>query len=602
MNKVTVAMVVGLSGIVLALSGCQVECTSGKEYQSQQQWELAVDSYEACLAESQMHNTAAFRANIEVLKRKISDNTLARASQLVGSAKTLQQFQNAVEALTEKEKYDDNSQRIAGRKRKYAQSIAQLTVEVGELHETARKLMNEQKWGGAIEYVDKALAIDEGSHELTTERSKIITARNNHYKRKIDEACSAEDYVTAKSLLAQFDAERPAPSAGVYGSLDKNVTEMMERVVREKAESYKYEEKYLTADALISETHVTQCEDLHEEIRSLGSEFYKNQAYKHKANVSNFRAYISAVKAVMLAPDDNEIFELHRDSADIVDESIRVRIGIAAFDSPTNNPDIGKEFADSLISYLTKKVPYGVKVSNREKLEFALIERGVRGEAVMLLGMESAVFGNVSTLVANPPTVTEREKTIVITGVDENPNPQFQDMIRQYGSDRANWPLDVPAVLKTDTFHTVKYRLGEGSMEGMMVVSAQLYSATEQENIDSETFEKVFKLKDAFQDEVQGAGVVDDPLEFEMSELEMKQSMRRELVDQLANWTLASFAPRQKMFYDKAMEAQSRREDDVVIQFLAQGYLYSQKDSERIGSDDEYAAKIRQLALYDLTE
>ncbi len=547
--------------------------------------------------------TAAQRIDIQSrlgrLHTATTAATLAKAESLRGTGETLEQWESAIALLESNLEYDDEAKRMSGRLTEYRTEREVLAVKRRGLLDAGDRQTLRAEWRSAISSLHEAQQI-KGSREVQEKLRQAVRQRDTYYKRLIDDTCGADDWKTAWSLMDTFRAEEPVPNESVLTSLTTRVEDTRRRVVRREVSDLRDLNKYFSAYTMIVDSDLSGFDDLLDELRTEGSRYYLDSGRDNLSKGTLFHAYIAAVKAKILDPDDDEIFAFHRDCADKVEASTHVQIGIAAFDSPKNEPDAGKEFSDELISRLTKSLPYGVTIIERAKIDEALKEHDRHvDKAAQILGIHLAIVGNVSTLTVDSQTSERENITRVKVGTDSVPNPAYDQYRRRYGDNTSKWPSLPPMVIEKDRLDMIRYRKGKTKMEGVMTVSVRIFTTDKGAITEAETFTVTDSKMDKFQGGVPDAGIEDDPLELP-TELTMKRSLRDEAVQKAAAWVLRNFECRQGRYYAAADAYMARRERQVAVEPLAQGYLYCLLAG--IPQDDKWARKIRQLVLYDLTE
>jgi len=586
----------------MTIGGCQQpvpeSCLTAKVFEEEGKLIEAVDSYEQCLQEltSEIEREKIQEA-IEALKTQITNATISEVRSSIVLGETVGQCDSAISALEAKSNYDDHQKRIAANIKIYRAHKQELIQKIEYHLKVASEQAQNQQWEKALLSVDSAFAIDSSHYDSQVMKHQIINKRNEHYKQAIIKLGEEEDWEGAFLVLKSFTAEVPKPTDDILQSLH----DMKETVIHNYSKRLLGQKKYFTAFTTIQDAKVSQCQDLLDIIRQEGINYYIDLAREEKRKVRDFHAYVAAVKAKVIDPNNNEVFALHRDYADFVDNSVQVKIGIAEFSSPTKEPDAGREFSDTLISYLSKVLPYGVKIDEREKMDFAIQKQGLN-EAVRLLGLNLAIFGNVSTFNVEQqnserevPTWALVSRTIV--------NPQYeQDVLKfekTYGLNREKWPYKPEPTLTRLLSERIKYKAGEAKIEGVMVVSPRIFSAVTGAVISSETFSVTKDVNDTFNEGVPEVNITYDPLELPTT-LMFKQELRQEMVKNVAEWILGNFDQRHRRFYDQAQNFIERREFDDAVRTLAQSYLCCLRAN--LPDEEELSVKIRQLVLYDLTE
>ncbi|MFQ5590323.1 MAG: tetratricopeptide repeat protein [Phycisphaerae bacterium] len=539
------------------------------------------------------------QAKLDRLIPQAVSQTLEAAESQRGTGAILAPLDSAIAVLAQSVRFDDEAQRISTRLAQYRKERDALVVRRAELLNRAENEALEKRWRAAVASLRQARAIHADS-DVKEQLARTIGRRDDYYKDTINRACGADDWRAATALLDGFREEDPRPDRSLLTSLTTRVGEMRDRVVCRDVLAHCERKQYFTAYAKLIESGASQCADLLERLRSEGSRYYLERGRQHASANRPFRAYIDAVKAKTLDSDDDEIFALHRELQDEVEASTLIRIGVAAFSSPAHEPDAGMEFSDALISELTHN-PYGITIIERAKIDEALKQRG-KGEmqeTVKILGIHFAIVGSVSSLNVEKYRSEQVISKTVQVGVKRVPNPAYEEFRRQYGPNTSKWPSVPPTTLEEPQFEMAKYNKGHARMEGVMTVSIRMFTTDVGAITDSKTFTRDVVREDEFQDGILDAGIKADPEELP-TELSMKRSLRKDVVQEAAEWVLNKFNCRQGRYCAEAERRLARRELQAAIKPLAQGYLYCLLAD--VPHDDIWAKKIRQLALFDLTE
>jgi hypothetical protein len=375
------------------------------------------------------------------------------------------------------------------------------------------------------------------------------------------------------------------------------------------------EKRYFDAYRRIAEAQAVGCDDLLSTIKQDGYRHYVGLAKSMLDNAQYFHAYAAAVKAKELPKPaatgsenpESIAFDLHRQCADLVDDSIQVEICIAAFDCPQSDVALGREFADRLVADLHPVLPYGLRLDDHRKVEYAKVESPATGErekvrdALRLVGVSWAVQGSLSVNVKT--NHQEMEKLQWVPVKQTIINPQYDSDIatlrKRYGENLAKWPRQPARTITEELTKEVKYKAGTEKMEGEINVSANIYSAADGVITQSQSFRVAKDISDTFSDGIDQAGIKADPLEM-VSELAFRQQLEKDMRKEIVDWVLRNFGPRQQKFCEQAQYYMERREWDLAVKAATQGYQYCLRDN--VPPDDKSFVKLRQLALFDLTE
>jgi tetratricopeptide (TPR) repeat protein len=617
MNMRTVVVGMGLIGLGVVLGGCQSAlCPEGKRLVGEGKAREAVLAYKQCRdVEKNPKRIEEINAEIAKLTPGIVQPVLERVNREPPT--TMPQYDQAIADLEDIQPFDEptKSWKIAEKVASYKGQRQKLDTEVRESLGKASGHRQAQRWKEAIASVDIAIAKDPKRPDAQELRRQILSERDEYYARQIKAACEAGRWKEAIALLEQFRAEEPQPQGALIQTLATQAEQTRTNVIRRSAEQDIGQKRYFDAYHRISEAQAAGCADLLDTIKKDGYKHYVGVAKSMLDNARYFHAYAAAVKAKELpkppatgAEDPESItFDLHRQCADLVDDSIREEICITAFDSPQSEATAGKEFADRLVADFHPLLPYGLHLDDQRKVEYAKVENAAAGDrekirdALRLVGVNWAIQGSLTMNITKDHQ--EREKLQWVPVKQTIINPQYQADIaalqKQYGEDPAKWPRQPARTITEELTKEVTYKNGTEKMEGEINVTANIYSAAEGAIKQSQSFRVARDINDTFSDGIEQAGIKADPLEM-ISQLSFRQQLEKEMRKQLVDWLLRNFGTRQQKFCDQAQYYMDRREWDLAVRAATQGYYYCLRDN--IPSDDKSFVKLRQLALFELTE
>jgi TolB-like protein len=283
-------------------------------------------------------------------------------------------------------------------------------------------------------------------------------------------------------------------------------------------------------------------------------------------------------------------------------------IAVASFDSPSNDPDSGKQFSDSLISYLYQVLPYGINILERDKIDFVLKERGSEAKSIgELLGVDLIITGTVSLYTVDR-VVDERVATVrVKIGEETVLNPEFEQMLNFYGPDMSRWPQKMaqihgedssqwpripPRTVRRDQHQLMKYTKGTAQVKGFAKVSIRIFDTAKGTITFVKDFDATVVRTSEFQDEVQEANIPYIPMNLP-TDTEIKEEMRKSIVTEVGKIVRSSFENREHRFLNQANFHLDRLEFDAAFEPLAEGYLYCLRDA--IAPENEACVKMRGL-------
>ena len=600
-----------VAGIAIVISGCQgplcpeagqladaaraAEREPGRQLD---QLKAAIDSYRQCRQTKERSESACATIDQELadLTRRFVKLRLALTEQR--PARTVSQCRAIISELEGVLGYDDPDGGIRKALARYSTKHQTLVEQVAKLLRDAGEKRQARQWQEAVSALDEALVVDPDNQNARRVRQEVLSERDTYYERAIRDLCqeaTQDSCKEAASVLETFKAERPVPSVALTTELQN----LLNSATRKQAEQLLRKKCYYWAYTLLKQVNAPECQELLDTSIHEGGPYYMTLANEEYRNVRDFYAYAAAVKAMeLLGSEDDQAFRLHRDCSDRVDDSIQIRIGLAAFESSGDEPDMGKQLVNELMSHMHSSLSYGVEFDEREKLEFG-IEKVGSTEAVRLLGLKWAVFGDVQFQAVRERD--EREVTTWAPVLKTIANPQYETELRlvvELGKDSSALPPPKPTIT-TKVSEKIQYTAGEERLHAQIVCSARIYSAGEGFVTSPQTFVTTREAKDLFFDEVPDASIAGDPLELP-SQLKVVGEMREEIVNKVGDWLLANFGQRQRRLCEEAGHYIERRELDEAVRAATQGYLYCLRDN--VAADDPWFRKLRQMALFDLTE
>ncbi len=628
-----VLIALGLVGLAVILCGCQQPlCPRGEELAKTGQIQQAVDAYLQCRsAERNPKRRSELNDQIRALTPQIVEPVLKKWNDQ--PPQTVPQYNQAIADLDSVRRYDEPNSPwgLAKRIGEYQSKQQKAKEQVQETRHQAMEYRAQRKWKEALAAIDQALAMDPDNLGAKEQSKAIAQERDDYYRKEIETLCEKGQWKEANGALGRFAQEAPDQKDGLIKVLTEAVRKTKTRELRRQVTGDIGTKAYFRAYTLLQEEKPDGCNDLRTRVVEEGRKYYQSvsRAKKEKEG-DNYSAYLATVKALKLGgldprdpspgladPNSKGILEGYRDCGRLVDDSIRAEICIAAFDSPSADAATGKEFADRLATDFGQKLPYGLHLDDRRRVEYARTQLSLNvHDALQLVRVSWVVQGSISMNFVKDRY--ERDKMVLVSIKRKVTNPYYNaqmDAFRnQYGKNESKWPKDK---LPSDTIieempQTASYKVGTEKMEGQIAVSANIYSDTEGAVIDSSNFQVPKELSvDAsdfcFSDDIRVldpdvAQKIDTPKPLKMiSQLEFKDKLEKVVRAQVGTWLLESFGHREKKFLKEAEDYRKQLQQRQAIEAAAKGYLYCLK-ADPAEVDKPSFARLEQLALVDLTE
>lgn len=579
--------------LVLGMTGCVTSqhVKIGDDYYAGQNYVQALQNYELALLETR---EGAARRELEDKIRSTKGHLVrmsiskAESTAQSGNPDKISAVKQAIEVLQGAVQWDAEKRELQPRIASYQSRINDLELEKQALRKNALQLIGNYEFPVALEMIQNAQRIDANDPELQTIAEKIVVMHETN--QTILYALNNNHINQAMTEFEKMKQVSPVPLSFSNYPLRNNIVEL----VRNQITQMELQNRWYEVYELLSTLNLEDFQPDMQRVRTAGAHYYYQQSSVAILDEENYHhAYLLAVMASRLDDNDLRIFRRLQETQDKVKESIQSYIAVATFDSPSNDPDAGRQFSDSLISYLYSVLPYGINILERDKIDYVLKEQYADNRtAGQMLGVDLMVTGSVS-LFRVDTNIDKRSATVnVKVGEESMPNPEYQQMLATYGSNTAAWPHVPPMMISRDRTQIMNYTRGTAETRGFAKVSVRIFD-TEKGTISFvKDFDANVAYDSEFQDEVSEANIEFKPMRLP-SETEVKEQMRREIVMEVAQVVQAAFEAREHRYLNQALFYLDRREPQMAIKPVAQGYYYSVQDN--IPADDPAFRQIRQL-------
>lgn len=544
----------------------------GDQLVGQQNYIKAIQSYEQALLETQSgKEKQAIAAKIEATKSALASQEIGRARDRFDALDTPRVADiDAIIAILKKiVPWDDAQQSVATELGRYAAVREGIRNDAEALGRKALEQAEGYQYEAALELLGRATAIDAGAKQLT--RSLERVRQQQALFERVDARLNGGDLEQAR---AGFEELSETMTSGPSFA-DSPFKQRFLALVREEVSGMVLDRKWLPAIAFLEQWAVPDLAEDLSQVKADAASHYQRLADQAVAYRQNYHeAYIYALKATELGGNDISLFNLNKTASDQVDKGIQKYIAVASFDSPSNDPDAGRQFSDSLISYLYSVLPYGINILERDKIDMMLNEQnGAGNDSQRVLDVDLAVTGTVSLFKVDS-SIEKRNATVKVKVAEQIvENPEFSQMIKLYGPDQSLWP-DIPErTIKKDTVEMLNYTKGMGHKKGFAKVSVRIFDARKGTITFVKDYDASVSHSGKFQDEVADAGIEYIPLILP-SDTEIKEEMRKAIVMETAKVVNASFEKRETRFLNQARFFVARKETQAAFTPLAEGHLY----------------------------
>jgi len=151
-------------------------------------------------------------------------------------------------------------------------------------------------------------------------------------------------------------------------------------------------------------------------------------------------------------------------------------------------------------------------------------------------------------------------------------------------------------MIKKNKYEIVKYKSGKLKKRAFWNRVIRIFDALNGKLVFSENFGDTLEKTDNYQDPVEAAGILHDPLE-QLSDTEIKSELREKMVQDIASAIVGLLQNREKRFWKSAALRMERNEYNEAVKFLAQGHIFCHKSK----TDNEYTKKLYNM-MTALTE
>ena len=563
------------------LAGCaaSINVQKGNEFYQSKNYIKAAEHYERDILENPTSDQSDTKVQLENTKILITNDLLAQyGSASLADKEDIKLIDIHINKIEEVLKWDDRQQRMKQEIDRLNQikdrNVMERKIkdeEFNQLIQTINQNIADFELNNARKTLNKAVEIGTKSPQtdqymdLITKLTDIINEYNrNLTMNNTDKAIS--------NLMAYKDMSTVPVKFTRIPNKDHLVTLLENDITLLVSNN-----KWIRAWQKLSFINLPELNEKFSFIKVNGSNYYQKKAeLAFKSSHINL-AYLYAIQASFLDQSNFNNYLILRDSQDYVDKSIRQNIAISTFESPSTDIDVGRQFSDSLISQLYKSLPYGTYILEREKIDIAIKEQQKGSTAFHnILNADLIITGTVSLFKVESTTDKRNSSAKVTIGEDIAENPEFAQMAKVLGPNTEKWPSIPPKVIKTPRYQIVNYTKGTVRIKGFAKATVRVFD-TQKGTIEFiREFDANVEYAGDFQDEVKDAGIESIPLKLP-SETEAKESLRNDLVKQIATIVNKLFENQEAQYYNIANLSIDRQEIEGSYSQLAQGHYYCTK-------------------------
>ncbi|RLB70594.1 MAG: hypothetical protein DRH03_06920 [Deltaproteobacteria bacterium] len=585
--------------LLLILSACvpSQEMNSARQSYQSGKIEEAYSKYQAIL-KKEPGNQEALTA-LGKIKNDLVNRAMSQAQAECNSTPTIQieSLHKAIAILTQVYPYNPQSSALEANTQRYKTQLKELQEANLLRAEQFHLALKSDKFGVALQNLQEIEKTNPTLSNLKTLKDEYRLSYGTYLEKEIASAVANNNFKKAHHDLTEWQAL--GLSGDVGAKLESLLRSAEAKQIKQELNILIARHKFYTAYLLIlANGYSNELAQEVENIRTAGTQFYLEQATKRLAQGDISRAYIETVKGYELDRENPAIFDLHRDTRDQILRQLQRYIAIPLFGAPRDQPDLGPQLSDALISYLFRVLPYGINIVERGKIDLLLEEQKREYKKVgNLLNVDMIITGNISLLNIDRQ---ESEHLVTVkakTGEKTISNPEYEAWLRLPLTSREGTPQP-RKLLVMPTYQNFTYKKGTVRLKGFTSVSLRIFDTTKGSVTYAQEFNANYSVSDDFQDEVQLANVESDPLDLP-SNTEIREKLRNKVIKQIAGVISKQFDKRESNFLQDANYFLSRHENDKALQKLAQGFLYCIK--AKVKADDPDFRTIRDKII-KLTE
>lgn len=586
--------------VLIFIQGCAMtplsiekgdDCFLNKDYLG------AIQAYENGLLEAKNSNTKNIvQQKIAATKVSIADKYLLKAEKIYNREPkiTIPIINETLKVLENVSRWDDSEKRITNKINAFQREKEGLLSQIRADLQKASGEADKYHYNSAMGIIEQTLTIDPTNSDIQKTKNGTTDRRNLYEEIKNSLSFGDLDKAINAYVRLSNSATNPPPFSAFP------LKKLFIPLILQRTAILEKQSKWFDAYRLLDQWKINTFNKRIQKIKSRGCTYYYQKA-KSSIETQNdyYKGYIYSLKAKELDSKDLQIFQIHKEARDYVNKSLQKYIAIASFGSPSNEPDAGRQFSDSLISYLYGVLPYGINILERDKIDFVLREHKRETKSVgEILGVNLMITGTVSLFKVDR-SQDKRTATIKFSiGKEIVDNPEFLQMIKMYGSDTSKWPQIPKKTIQKENYQLVNYSKGTANMKGFAKVSIRIFDTHKGTITFVKDFDASVVESCDFQDEVKEANISYIPMSLS-TDTEVKEEMRKRIVTEIAAIVQASFENREIRFLNQADFYLDRREYQNAIEPLAQGYLYCTLDD--IKPDNDSFVKIKKIS-YEMTE
>lgn len=549
----------------------------------------AAHDYYMNVLEEQPGNQEA-KAQLELLKKKLVKKIERTVRIRLKNAEplTIPVINEAQDTLVQAKKYDPEGTAFTELKADLKREISKIKRDNRGRVEALRAAVFAANMPRARELFIEIKHFNPAIENFESTEVGFISAYIQYLTPRLESYIAQGNFTRARKEVQELKQHHLAKesSARLTLLLEEFISSQLKSLVTEDISLNRYYKAYLSI--LNSGQKAIYIDEL-ETIKTKGAAFYLRQAKAREKLGEWHRAYLEAVKGYEINPQLPGLFEIYRDMRDKVLNDLQRHIAVSSFGAPAKNPQLGPQFSDALISYLSSTLPYGVKLLERQKVDSLMTKkRGKLKEVSSVLNADWIVTGDILLIDIARKEFIQPANVRAVVGFKKQLNPAYNKWL-----DDRNGPKP-PQTVSIPVYDNVQHQKGRVNLEAFATVSAQIFNSKKGSTPYAKDFSVQYNAGDDFVLELPGMNIEQDPLELP-SDSEVGEILTEQLVEQLADFIQHELSSVKDEFVKDAESFIANEEINKAMKALAQGFVYFIKS--KTAKEDPELLKLRELII-----
>lgn len=281
-------------------------------------------------------------------------------------------------------------------------------------------------------------------------------------------------------------------------------------------------------------------------------------------------------KVESLNPNYPDLFQKLLEVKDHINKRIKKSIAVFDFGSPSNDKDAGKIAANKLIAFLHRNVSGDLRIIERENLQSILREMQLGQTGLVdikaaqnvgkMRGIDTFIMGDVLHFSAKTTDNPSTSQVKVLVDEEDVPNPEFSSWLIMNPKPTAEeLQIAPPRTTKKRNYQFISYKRGTARISTMIEISYKLVDTMTGENVFTNTIAGKLIKEDGYQDAVQLANIVHDPLDLP-TEMEVLDELTNKKISEVGQSVLKNYQSLEVEYFNQGQMQQKRRNSELAVE------------------------------------